>query len=145
METNDFFVEKVKWQHIKDSIFKLDESYPAPAFCFKVQKKTIIQNSKEIYKVLDHLLKKSVAHNILLTRRCRLTDNDTVDVIIWPRRSTTGAKEFTVMNVAVLELSGWFPVYDMENYMKLSAEDLENELLKWNIDFENLCEEIKCL
>ncbi|XP_075982139.1 GDP-D-glucose phosphorylase 1 [Anticarsia gemmatalis] len=142
IEEEDFYVENVKWQHVKGDIHRLDASYPVPAFCFKIKRQSIVQNSKEIYKVLEHFLNKSIAHNILLTTRS-IDANNVVNVIVWPRKKTVGAKQFSAMNVAVLELSGWFPVYDAGSFTNLQAADLEKELSKWNIeDFDKLCEEI---
>lgn len=82
-----------------------------PAFCFEVRRHSIIETTREIYKVFEYFLKNSIAHNILLTRRRLDAVDDAVRVIVWPRKSTTGAKQFSFLNVAVLELSGWFPVY----------------------------------
>lgn len=43
-----------------------------------------------------------------------------VDVIVWPRKSTSGAKKLVAFNVAVLELSGWFPIYGKKFFIKIS-------------------------
>ncbi|CAB3251589.1 unnamed protein product [Arctia plantaginis] len=147
IEENDFYVEKVTWQHVNSRVYRLDETYPVPAFCFEVQRHSILETTMDIYKVLEYFLKNSIAHNILLTRRHRLDAvDDAVKVIIWPRKSTTGAKQFSFINVAVLELSGWFSVHDEEHFKNLTAEDLEKELMKWKLDdFDKICEDIKQL
>uniref|UniRef100_A0A2A4K8G0 GDP-D-glucose phosphorylase 1 n=1 Tax=Heliothis virescens TaxID=7102 RepID=A0A2A4K8G0_HELVI len=145
VEKNLLCVEKVKWHHIKGSTYRLDKSYPAPAFCFELQKKSSAQTLKEVWKVLEYFLNKSIAHNILLTKR-KLGGNGDVSIIIWPRKSTTGAKKLAAFNVAVLELSGWFPIYDVEEFRNLQAADLKKELAKWiPEDFNNICDDIKLL
>ncbi|XP_026736642.1 GDP-D-glucose phosphorylase 1 [Trichoplusia ni] len=145
-EQNTLYVEDVQWTHVKGSIYRLDESYPVPAICFEVQKHNL-NTLKEVWKVLEYLLKKSIAHNMLITKRSRQGGcDDAVCVVIWPRKSTAGAKPLGAFNVAALELSGWFTIYNSEDFNRLQAEDLENELVKWNIDdFSQLCEEIKNL
>ncbi|KAI5635239.1 alcohol dehydrogenase transcription factor myb/SANT-like domain-containing protein [Phthorimaea operculella] len=90
------------------------------------------------------------AHNLFITRGESLVpgdyENEVVRVIIWPRKSSSGAKQLDAFNVAVCELSGWFPVYDKTAYETLKTEDLENELKKWKFDnFDDLCEEVKTL
>ena len=106
MNTFSFFQ---KWQHLKDDIYCLDENYPGPAFCFEIQRKSSV---KTLWSILELFLKKSIAHNILLTKRRRPGGlEDVVNVIVWPRRNSTGAKKLAAFNVAVLELSGWFPIF----------------------------------
>ncbi|XP_047027642.1 GDP-D-glucose phosphorylase 1 [Helicoverpa zea] len=145
VEKNSLYVEKMKWHHLKGNTYCLDKTYPVPAFCFELQKQSYAQTLKEVWKVLEYFLNKSIAHNILFTKR-RLDGNGDVCVIIWPRRSTTGAKKLAAFNVAVLELSGWFPIYDVEQFKNLQAADLENELAKWiPEDFNKICEDIKLL
>ncbi|KAJ8728627.1 hypothetical protein PYW07_006323 [Mythimna separata] len=144
VEKNTLAVEKVKWQNFKEDIYRLDESYPVPAFCFEIQRHS---STKTLWKVLDYFLKKSIAHNILMTNIQRVGGpEDVVNVIVWPRRNTNGAKKLAAFNVAVLELSGWFPIYDAEAFQNLEAKDLEAELQKWvRDDFETICEELKCI
>lgn len=104
----------------------MDENYPVPAFCFEIPRHTSVQS---LWKVLDYFLKKSIAHNILLTKIRRVDGRqDTVNVIVWPRRNSTGAKKLEAFNVAVLELSGWFPIFGnyfvifiMQGYFQQSA------------------------
>lgn len=69
--------------------------------------------SNEIYKLVDCLLKKSIAHNIFMTRGLSLKDSEAevIRVLVWPRKSTAGVKQMTAFNVALLELSGLFPIY----------------------------------
>ncbi|XP_047998457.1 GDP-D-glucose phosphorylase 1 [Leguminivora glycinivorella] len=69
-----------------------------------------------------------------------------VRVLVTPRLSTAGVKALTSFNVAVLELSGWFPVFNPEYFDTFSAADLEQELSKWKLPhFEELSEEVKSL
>ncbi|CAH0591571.1 unnamed protein product [Chrysodeixis includens] len=145
-EQNTLHVEKVEWKQIKGNIYRLDESYPVPAICFEVQKHDP-NVLKDVWKVLEYFLKRSIAHNILITRRPRQGGcDDAVCIVVWPRKSTAGAKPLAAFNVAALELSGWFTVYNAEDFNRLQTEDLEKELHKWNIDdFSQLCEEIKNL
>ncbi|KAJ8720973.1 hypothetical protein PYW08_006438 [Mythimna loreyi] len=144
VEKNILAVEKVKWQNFKEDVYLLDKSFPVPAFCFQVQRHS---STKTLWKVLEYFLKKSIAHNILMTKIRRIGGpEDVVNVIVWPRRNTNGAKKLAAFNVAVLELSGWFPIYDAESFKNLDAKGLEAELLKWvRDDFENICEELKCI
>ncbi|XP_063622708.1 GDP-D-glucose phosphorylase 1 [Cydia splendana] len=73
-------------------------------------------------------------------------DSEVVRVLVTPRLSTAGVKMLTSFNVAVLELSGWFPVYNPEYFDTFSAADLEKELRKWNLpNFEELCDKVKSL
>lgn len=58
---------------------------------------------------------KSIAHNVLITNR--RSQETGVHVIIWPRKKTEGAKQFTDFNVAVCELSGWIPIYGKRYYL----------------------------
>ncbi|XP_068622922.1 GDP-D-glucose phosphorylase 1 [Battus philenor] len=147
IERNVLPVEIAKCKHIKGPVYCLD-NYPAPAFCFEVTQQTI-KASENIFRIVDFLLKKSIAHNIMFTYGQSVTADvkrEIVRVIIWPRKNSTGAKQLAAFNVAVCELSGWFPVYDGESFMKLTSEELEAELRKWKYDgFDDLCEEIKKL
>ncbi|KPJ14774.1 GDP-D-glucose phosphorylase C15orf58-like [Papilio machaon] len=145
IEKNILPIETVKCKHLKGPVYILDD-YPVPGFCFEVTPQ-INEPSENIYKLIDVLLKKSIAHNIFITRgQSVMGDGDIVRVVIWPRKSSSGAKQLAAFNVAVCELSGWFPVYDIECFEKLTAKELEDELRKWKYDrFEDLCEDIKQL
>ncbi|CAH2087958.1 unnamed protein product [Euphydryas editha] len=145
IEKNFLPVENVKCKKIKGALYCFDESYPVPAFCFEV-----LQNSHkvdEIFTLLDYFLKKSIAHNIFITKGEAIeATGEVIRFIIWPRKSSIGAKQLVSFNVAVCELSGWFPIYDSEDFHNLEAESLERELRKWKIsNFEDLCEELKLL
>lgn len=103
-----------KCNHIQGPVYCLNEEYPIPAFCFEIHSdNSITKMAKEIYKLLEHLLKKSIAHNIFMTRGLSVegSQEEVLRVLVWPRRSTSGVKQLTAFNVALLELSGWFPVY----------------------------------
>ncbi|XP_046970940.1 GDP-D-glucose phosphorylase 1 [Vanessa cardui] len=145
IEEQSLYVENAYCKKIKGPLFKFDDSYPVPAFCFEV-----IQGSEkvdEIFILLDYLLKKSIAHNVMMTRGGAIeASGEVVRVLVWPRKSSMGAKQLVAFNVAVCELSGWFPIYDSEEYENLQEENLINELRKWKIDnFDELCEEMKLL
>lgn len=43
-------------------------------------------------------------------------DKGAIRLLVWPRKSSAGAKQLAAFNVAVCELSGWFPVYSMYFY-----------------------------
>ncbi|XP_013171440.1 PREDICTED: GDP-D-glucose phosphorylase 1 [Papilio xuthus] len=145
VEKNILPVETVKCKHLKGPVYILDD-YPVPGFCFEVTQQ-INDPSDYIYKLIDVLLKKAIAHNIFITRgQSVVGDSDVVRVIVWPRKSSSGAKQLAAFNVAVCELSGWFPVYDAESFEKLTTEELEDELRKWKYNrFHDLCEDIKQL
>ncbi|KAL0879478.1 hypothetical protein ABMA27_003226 [Loxostege sticticalis] len=149
IEKHKLPVEIAKCKHLYGPVYCLNEEYPVPAFCFEVcTEKSIANMSNEIYKLIDCLLKKSIAHNIFMTRGLSLKDSEAevIRVLVWPRKSTAGVKQMTAFNVALLELSGLFPIYDADDFERLQCTDLENELKKWRIDnFEDLCKEIKSL
>ncbi|XP_038219001.1 GDP-D-glucose phosphorylase 1 isoform X2 [Zerene cesonia] len=134
-------VEAVKCKNIKGPIW-VTQNYPIPGFCFEIS-----TSAMEMYKVIDYFLKKSIAHNIMVTRgRCFESDLDTARVLIWPRKSSSGAKQLTEMNAGVCELSGWFPIHSNEDYENIDIKSLETELCKWKLeDFDQLCQDIKLL
>ncbi|XP_013141347.1 PREDICTED: GDP-D-glucose phosphorylase 1 [Papilio polytes] len=110
IEKNILPVETVKCKHLKGPVYILD-GYPVPGFCFEITRNTI-NSSEYIYKLIDLLLKKCIAHNIFITRGQSVSgDGGIVRVIVWPRKNSSGAKQLAAFNVAVCELSGWFPVY----------------------------------
>ncbi|XP_047539081.1 GDP-D-glucose phosphorylase 1 [Vanessa atalanta] len=146
IEKQRLYVENANCNKIKGPLFKFDESYPVPAFCFEVFQGS--EKVDDIFILLNYLLQKSIAHNVMMTRGDPIEGSreEVVRVLVWPRKSSMGAKQLVAFNVAVCELSGWFPIYDSEEYENLQEENLENELRKWKIDnFEELCEELKLL
>ncbi|XP_050355774.1 GDP-D-glucose phosphorylase 1 [Nymphalis io] len=145
IEKQNLPVENEKCIKIKGPLFKFDDSYPVTAFCFEVYHGC--ENIDEIFILLNHLLRKSIAHNIMITRGDPIEAScDVIRVVVWPRKSSLGAKLLLAFNVAVCELSGWFPIYNTEDFKNLQEENLENELRKWRIDnFDELCEELKLL
>ncbi|KAJ2945147.1 hypothetical protein O0L34_g9207 [Tuta absoluta] len=150
LEPQNLPVETAKCKQLKGPLFCF-QNYPTPAYCFQSTSRDSVEHiSKEIYKLLSYFLKHSIAHNIFISGGENLVpgdhENEVVRVIIWPRKSSSGAKQLDAFNVAVCELSGWFPVYDKTAYETLKSEDLENELKKWKFDdFDNLCENVKNL
>lgn len=95
-------------------MYCLSKEYPAPAFCFEVSLENAVKETAgTIYKLLEHFLNHSIAHNIFLTigKSISRSDGEVLRVLIWPRKSSAGAKQLGAFNVAVLELSGWFPIY----------------------------------
>ncbi|KAJ0172653.1 hypothetical protein K1T71_011792 [Dendrolimus kikuchii] len=147
-EKTTLAVETADVQHIKGNLYKIDK-YPVPAFCFEVQKETCNTTTREIFMLLKYFLDHSIAHNILITnkRSSGKFDKDVARVFIWVRKSTSGVKNFTAFNVAVCELSGWFPIFSEEAFNTLKPEDLEKELRKWSIDNFNdkIFDQIKTL
>lgn len=92
----------------------MTKEYPIPAFCFEVsEKKSSEDISKEIYKLLEYMLNHSIAHNIFVTNgsSCSGNGGESYRVLVWPRKSSSGAKHLKAFNVALCELSGWFPIY----------------------------------
>ncbi|XP_049878472.1 GDP-D-glucose phosphorylase 1 [Pectinophora gossypiella] len=149
IEPSTLPVETVKCKHIKGPLYSF-EDYPAPGFCFQITSEDSINEiSRQIYKLISYLLENSIAHNLFITRGTNLvleSDKEVVRVVIWPRKSSVGAKQFAAFNIAVLELSGWFPVYDEKDFRNLKPETLEQELRKWKIaDFSQLSDEVKSL
>ncbi|XP_063831947.1 GDP-D-glucose phosphorylase 1 [Ostrinia nubilalis] len=152
MENNILPVETAKCNHLQGPVYCLNQDYPIPAFCFQIPCEDSATKSsnmaKDIYKLLEYLLHKSIAHNIFITRGESVdsSEKEVIRVLVWPRKSSAGVKQLSAFNVAVLELSGWFPVYNADDFENLQAADLEKELKKWRIDnFEDLCKEIKSL
>lgn len=143
IEEKSLHIESVNWQHFKGEMYLLDDDSTVPAFCFKIQKESSSQTLQQAWKVLEYFLEKSIAHNILFTKR-GLGGDDVVYLIVWPRRNTSGAKQLSAFNVAVLELSGWFPIFDEEEFKNVQAKDLQAELMKWKRDdFKSICENTK--
>ncbi|CAH1634804.1 unnamed protein product [Spodoptera littoralis] len=144
VEEKTLHIETVKWQHFKWEMYLLDDELSVPAFCFKIKQDSSGQTLQQAWKVLKYFLEKSIAHNILFTKRG--LGDDELYLIVWPRRNTCGAKQLSAFNVAMLELSGWFPIYDEEDFKNVQAKDLEAELVKWKRDdFKSICENIKCI
>ncbi|XP_061717356.1 GDP-D-glucose phosphorylase 1 isoform X2 [Cydia pomonella] len=175
-EKNTFHVATDKCIHLKGPLYIINNI--VPAFCFQVTKERKIQAVKDIFRLTEYLVSKSIGHNILVTDgepvvsgcmevipgcmhvvpRCNdmvpncndevpgCKDTEVVRVLVTPRLSTAGVKMLTSFNVAVLELSGWFPVFNPEYFDTVSATDLEKELGKWKLpNFEELCGEVKSL
>lgn len=139
-EKRTLYIEQVKWNHLKGPVY-FKEDYPVPAFCCNIKK---LSETINAYILIKYLVDKSIAHNVLITNR--KSQETGVHVIIWPRKKTEGAKQFTDFNVAICELSGWIPIYDEETYRTITAEQIEDELKKWKLDdFFELCEGIKSL
>jgi hypothetical protein len=94
--------------------------YPAKAFCFQVKNgDSGSEVARNVFKLIQYFLDKSIAHNIFLTRGVDIVtgeNNDDIRILIWPRKSCVGMKQLGSFNVAVCELSGWFPVYGKYNY-----------------------------
>ncbi|XP_026318124.1 GDP-D-glucose phosphorylase 1 [Hyposmocoma kahamanoa] len=151
LENHDLPVENIKCTQIKGPLYAFDETYPIPAFCFEVPSPQSINGiSKEIYKLIEHLLKNCIAHNIFITRGSNLVPGEQnleiIRIIIWPRKSSPKPKILTTFYVGLCELSGWFPVYSQNDYDKLRTDDLEIELSKWKIDnFSRLCDQVGLL
>lgn len=102
-----------KCNHLKGPVYFISNDYHIPGFCFEVVS-DLFEASKNIFKLIDFLLHKSIAHNIFITRGQRVTGHSTkeiIRVIVWPRKNSSGAKQLNALNVAVLELSGWFPIF----------------------------------
>ncbi|CAH0719126.1 unnamed protein product, partial [Brenthis ino] len=143
LEKNNLPIENLKCKHIKGPLYSFVD-YPVPGFCFEI---TSSYKIDEIFKLIKFLLKKSIAHNVFITRGSSMEDGKgAIRLLVWPRKSSAGAKQLAAFNVAVCELSGWFPVYNCEDFENLKKEDIEKELRKWRIDdFDQLCEEVKLI
>lgn len=147
-ENTTLNIETAKLRHIKGALNIIDDHHLMPAFCFEVHKETYSITVEEINKLLKFLLDNSIAHNILITNKKTATGfhKYMANVFIWPRKSTSGTKNYTAFNVAVCELSGWFPIFSEDAFNTLRSEDLEKELLKWRVDnFKKLCDQIELL
>ncbi|CAH2055792.1 unnamed protein product, partial [Iphiclides podalirius] len=145
IEENILPVETVKCKHLKGPVYCFGHDYPVPALVFEVPSNTVVAY-RDIFKLVDFLLHKSIAHNIFITRGQSITEDcskEIVRLIVWPRKSSSGAKQLAAFNVAVLELSGWFPIYDVDSFENIQTEELERELQKWKYEqFDDLCNEI---
>ncbi|XP_013195494.1 GDP-D-glucose phosphorylase 1 [Amyelois transitella] len=145
LEKHDLPIETAICTHLHKEVHCFTD-YPIPGFCFEVSENNIVTITEESYKLIAYLLKNSLAHNIFLTRGSSLTgcQKEVVRLIIWPRKSSAGAKQLASFNVAICEMSGWFPVYNTKDYETLNKENLEAELRRWKIDdFHKLCDHIK--
>ncbi|XP_063366217.1 GDP-D-glucose phosphorylase 1 [Cydia amplana] len=168
-EQNTLHVATDKCTHLTGPLYIINNV--VPAFCFQVKKETKTQAVKHIFRLAEYLVSKSIGHNILVTDgepvvpgcnnvvpECKnvvprsndmvpgYKDSEVVRVLVTPRLSTAGIKMLTSFNVAVLELSGWFPMYNPDNFDTFSAADLEKELSKWKLpNFDELCDEVKSL
>ncbi|KAG7304735.1 hypothetical protein JYU34_010086 [Plutella xylostella] len=150
MENNTLPVEIAKCNHIKGPLYIFDDSYLAPGFCFQIKHKhSIPQLAEDVHKLVRYLHENNVPYNILVTRGQGMgwegTD-EIVRVVVWPRRGSYVVKLLGAFNVAVCELSGWFPVYNDDDFENLRTEDIEIEIKKWRPEaFDILCQEIKSL
>lgn len=99
-----------KCKNIKGVLHCFEEGLPLPAFCFEVFQNS--QKLEEISALLNYFLEKSIAHNIFITKGEAIeATGEVIRFIVWPRKSSFGAKQLGAFNVAVCELSGWFPIY----------------------------------
>ncbi|XP_073954327.1 GDP-D-glucose phosphorylase 1 isoform X2 [Choristoneura fumiferana] len=114
-DKNTWLVETAKCRHLKGRLY-VCEVNPVPAFCFEVTKHTILQEARNIFKLIEYFLEKSIGHNILMVTGKPVVpgnnDCEVVRVLVTPRKSTAGVKQLTSFNVAVYELNGWFPVFN---------------------------------
>ncbi|CAH2055791.1 unnamed protein product, partial [Iphiclides podalirius] len=144
-EANEHALVVNKCKHLKGPVYCFGHDYPVPALVFEVPSNTVVAY-RDIFKLVDFLLHKSIAHNIFITRGQSITEDcskEIVRLIVWPRKSSSGAKQLAAFNVAVLELSGWFPIYDVDSFENIQTEELERELQKWKYEqFDDLCNEI---
>ncbi|XP_026751603.1 GDP-D-glucose phosphorylase 1 [Galleria mellonella] len=150
LEEHHLPVESVKCIHLINHIYYFND-YPIPGFCFEIpDQDSATKITNEIYKLLEYFLKKSIAHNIFMTRGQTIIpgshdSKDILRIFIWPRKSSA-VKQLNSLNIAACEISGWFTIYNAEDYDRLQKEDLECELEKCKInDFKELCNEIKHL
>lgn len=95
-------------------IFCATDSLIVPAFCFQIKLKSEIKSiSYSVYKLIEYFLRENIAHNMLITRGNGLEapNIEVIRIMVWPRKSCSGVKQLQAFNVAVCELSGWFPIY----------------------------------
>ncbi|RVE40187.1 hypothetical protein evm_015163, partial [Chilo suppressalis] len=106
-------VENAECIHLIGPVFCL-YNYPVPSFCFQVRQEDCTLNiAGDVTKLLQYFLTNDIAHNIFMTKGRKLNGGteEIVRILVWPRKSSAGAKQLEAFNVAVCELSGWFPVY----------------------------------
>ncbi|XP_053616540.1 GDP-D-glucose phosphorylase 1 isoform X2 [Plodia interpunctella] len=145
LEKNDLPIETATCKHLHKNVYYLTD-YPIQGFCFEVSESNASTIARESYNIMAYFLKNSIAHNIFITRGMSVSGSleEAVRIIVWPRKTSAGAKQLAAFNVAVCEMSGWFPVFSEFDYETLGRENLEAELIKWRIDdFGRLCDEIK--
>ncbi|KAL4713403.1 hypothetical protein ACJJTC_010388 [Scirpophaga incertulas] len=148
VEENILPVETATCHHLSGPVYCTSE-YPIPAFCFQASSQELSSKlANDVYTLLEYFSKNSIAHNLFITygRDFNLEHQRVLRILVWPRKSCVGVKQLGAFNVAVCELSGWFPVYNASDFKNLHRDALENELKKWRIDtFEHLYDKIKLL
>ncbi|XP_062926329.1 GDP-D-glucose phosphorylase 1 [Mobula hypostoma] len=104
--------------------------------------------------VSDLLLRRSLAHNLLVSRGCPLgpgpgpESRDGVRLIVWPRTPCFGAKDESAFNVAVCELAGFLPVKTARHFESLTEESVLRAIGEEQLPaehFSRLCAEIAAL
>lgn len=118
-----FLLQRCK--QVQGSVYCFEDHYPIPAFCFQVKKKAdVVSISQDVFKLLEYFLKENIAHNIFITRGKSLDEEihckEIIRILVWPRKHSYGVKQLDAFNIAVLELSGYFPIYSKYNNVLIS-------------------------
>ncbi|XP_059801907.1 GDP-D-glucose phosphorylase 1 [Hypanus sabinus] len=113
------------------------------------------QAADALLAVSDLLLRRSLAHNLLVSRGCPLgrrppepESRDGVRLIVWPRTPCFGAKDESAFNVAVCELAGFLPVKTARHFESLTEESALRTIGEQQLPaehFQRLCAEIAAL
>ncbi|XP_043536406.1 GDP-D-glucose phosphorylase 1 [Chiloscyllium plagiosum] len=101
------------------------------------------------------LIRRSLAHNLFLTRGCPLgspapgqassVDRDGARIVLWPRRSCFGAKDPTAFTVALCELAGHWPLKTPQEYSSLTEEQALGMVRRYSLpeqEYSQLLSEI---
>ncbi|XP_060709670.1 GDP-D-glucose phosphorylase 1 [Hemiscyllium ocellatum] len=92
------------------------------------------------------LVRRSLAHNLFLTRGCPLgspapgrassPDRDGARIVLWPRRSCFGAKDPAAFTVALCELAGHWPLKTPQEYSSLTEEQALGMVRRYSLPEE---------
>lgn len=103
-------------------------------FLFYAEAEDVEKVATAISEVTDFLVTGNIAHNLVMTRGCPPCDlarNDEdpcsrrgVRIVVWPRKSSFGAKEPSALTIAFCELTGHVPFKNKRDYEITTEEDI---------------------
>ncbi|XP_055378122.1 GDP-D-glucose phosphorylase 1 [Condylostylus longicornis] len=115
------YIETVELKEINANFFRPQNCLFDEAFCYVIKQEMELQKSAEdIYEFIKFLCKESIPHNLSIIK---LQDH-VIRVFIFIRENPCVVKDYTKINIAFCEFSGYFPVGDKILYESLNEEFL---------------------
>ncbi|CAM1309921.1 GDPGP1 (predicted) [Pycnogonum litorale] len=136
---HNLYIETAPVQKLSGECYELRD-FPAIGFVFQLHDRDIDNLVSSIMKLACYCLKKSIPHNIMITRgtdfnSTDLRTYDTVRVYFWARKAFFGSKNDLAFNPAVCELSGHLPIKVQSMFGTMDEADITSI-------FKDICEEI---